>query len=51
MTDKEQSDFDSPWKDILESYFMEFMSFFFLKAYNDIDGNLTNLVIIYGDSE
>jgi hypothetical protein len=35
--EKEQSDFDSPWKDILESYFMEFMAFFFPQAYNDID--------------
>jgi len=37
MTNKEQSDFDSPWKDILESYFMEFMAFFFPQAYRDID--------------
>jgi hypothetical protein len=37
MTDKEQSDFDSPWKDILESYFAEFMAFFFPQAYVDID--------------
>jgi hypothetical protein len=37
MTDKEQADFDSPWKDILESYFAEFMAFFFPQAYADID--------------
>jgi hypothetical protein len=37
MTDKEQADFDSPWKDILESYFAEFMAFFFPQAYVDID--------------
>lgn len=37
MTDKEQSDFDSPWKDILEAYFKEFISFFFPQAYNDIE--------------
>ena len=37
MTDREQSDFDSPWKDILESYFAEFMAFFFPQAYVDID--------------
>jgi hypothetical protein len=37
VTDKEQSEFDSPWKDILESYFMEFISFFFPQAYDDIE--------------
>lgn len=35
MNDK-QFDFDTPWKDILEYYFQDFMAFFFPKAYNDI---------------
>jgi hypothetical protein len=35
MTDKEQSDFDSPWKDMLDSYFEEFITFFFPQAYTD----------------
>jgi hypothetical protein len=29
--------YDSPWKDILEIYFQEFMEFFFPAAYNQID--------------
>ncbi len=33
MTD----DYDSPWKDILERYFAQFMAFFFPEAYADID--------------
>jgi hypothetical protein len=37
VTDKEQSEFDSPWKDILEAYFKEFISFFFPQAYDDIE--------------
>ena len=35
MTDHD--DFDSPWKDILELYFAEFMAFFFPEAHTDID--------------
>ena len=35
MTDRD--DYDSPWKDILELYFAEFMAFFFPKAHADID--------------
>ena len=30
-------DFDSPWKEIIEWYFAEFMSFFFPQAYAEID--------------
>jgi hypothetical protein len=33
MTD----DFDSPWKDVLERYFPDFMAFFFPEAHTDID--------------
>ncbi len=33
MTD----DYDSPWKDILERYFSQFMAFFFPEAHADID--------------
>lgn len=29
-------DFDTPWKDVLENYFQEFMEFFFPDAANDI---------------
>ncbi len=37
MTEKGQFDFDSPWKDILDSYFEDFISFFFPQLYIDID--------------
>ncbi|HGE72812.1 TPA: hypothetical protein ENX78_18400 [Candidatus Poribacteria bacterium] len=37
MNDIGKSDFDSPWKDILEIYFTEFMSFFFPQVHYDID--------------
>jgi hypothetical protein len=37
MNDLNKSDFDSPWKDMLENYFAEFMSFFFPQAYSDIE--------------
>ena len=30
-------DYDSPWKDILDSYFVEFMLFFFPDAHKEID--------------
>ena len=33
----EHDDYDSPWKDILELYFAEFMAFFFPQAHADID--------------
>ena len=32
-----RDDYDSPWKEILELYFAEFMAFFFPKAHADID--------------
>ncbi len=32
-----KDDYDSPWKDVLENYFFEFLEFFFPKAYRDID--------------
>lgn len=31
------TDFDSPWKEMLENYFPDFMAFFFPEAYQDID--------------
>jgi hypothetical protein len=31
------TEYDSPWKDILQIYFPEFMQFFFPNAYNEID--------------
>ena len=30
-------DYDSPWKEILEGYFPDFMAFFFPQAHRDID--------------
>ncbi len=30
-------EYDSPWKEILEDYFEDFMAFFFPKAHQDID--------------
>ncbi|WP_448572434.1 hypothetical protein, partial [Trichothermofontia sp.] len=32
-----RADYDSPWKDILETYFTDFMAFFFPAVYADID--------------
>ena len=35
---KEKDDqYDSPWKDVIEQYFAEFMTFFFPKAFEEID--------------
>ena len=31
------SDYDSPWKEMLEGYFPDFMAFFFPEAFGDID--------------
>ena len=30
-------DYDSPWKDVIEHYFVEFMAFFFPQIYADLD--------------
>ena len=30
-------DYDSPWKEMLESYFPDFMAFFFSAAHQDIN--------------
>jgi hypothetical protein len=32
-----KDDYNTPWKDILENYFFEFLEFFFPEAYRDID--------------
>lgn len=32
-----RDEFDSPWKDILEAYFQQFMQFFFPQIHNDVD--------------
>ena len=37
MVEPLRDDFDSPWKDLLEKYFQQFMEFFFPKAATDID--------------
>lgn len=34
-----QTEFDSPWKDILEQYFEDFLRFFLPTAYDEIDWN------------
>ena len=34
---QERSDYDSPWKEVLEIYFEQFMEFFFPTAHADID--------------
>ncbi len=31
------SDYDTPWKEVIEQYFPEFIAFFFPQAYGDID--------------
>jgi len=31
------AEYDSPWKEIIEQYFPEFIVFFFPDAYQDID--------------
>ncbi len=36
---EQQDEFDSPWKDILEVYFQDFMQFFFPQIHADIDWN------------
>ncbi|NHZ72714.1 MAG: transposase [Aquificales bacterium] len=36
-TSTSQPDYDSPWKEIIEQYFPEFMRFFFPQAYEEID--------------
>jgi len=33
----QRSDYDSPWKEIIEQFFPEFIAFFFPHIYNDID--------------
>ncbi len=32
-------DYDTPWKEVIEEYFTEFIAFFFPQAYKDIDWN------------
>ena len=32
-----QNDYDTPWKDVLEAYFKEFLEFFFPDAARDVD--------------
>ncbi|MDQ1329001.1 MAG: hypothetical protein QG641_2287 [Candidatus Poribacteria bacterium] len=34
---KKRANLDTPWKDVLNSYFPEFIAFFFSTIYNDID--------------
>ena len=39
MTDNNTSSFDSPWKEVVETYLPEFIAFFFPEAYAAIDWN------------
>lgn len=34
---EQRDEFDSPWKDVLEAYFQDFMRFFFPQIHGDID--------------
>ncbi len=34
---KQKEDYDSPWKEIIEELFEQFMEFFFPKIYKNID--------------
>ena len=36
-----QTEFDTPWKDILQEYFADFMQFFFPQAHEEIEWTLT----------
>jgi hypothetical protein len=57
MTDNPQTEFDSPWKDILERYFEDFMLFFFPQAHRRIDWTKKHefldkeLLSVVGDAE
>jgi hypothetical protein len=54
---KKQTDLDTPWKDILNSYFPEFIAFFFPAIYSDIDWTKKHIFLdkelqqIAGDSK
>ncbi|HEX4950162.1 MAG TPA: hypothetical protein VFZ34_26080 [Blastocatellia bacterium] len=37
MPPTEQADYDSPWKDVIEAFFIEFMQFFFPRIHKQID--------------
>ncbi len=39
VSDTQQNDYDSPWKDMLNDYFQEFMAFFFPDVEQEIDWN------------
>mgnify|MGYP001793067871 FL=1 len=57
MIDNPQTEFDSPWKDILERYFEDFMLFFFPQAHRRIDWTQKpefldkELLSVVGDAE
>ena len=57
MIDNPQTEFDSPWKDILERYFEDFMLFFFPQAHRRIDWTRKpefldkELLSVVGDAE
>ena len=39
MQPQGNDDYDSPWKNIIDAYFPQFMTFFFPKAPDEIDWN------------
>ena len=57
MTNNPQTKFDSPWKDVLERYFEDFMLFFFPQAHRRIDWTRKvefldkELLSVVGDAE
>ena len=57
MTDNPQTKFDSPWKDVLERYFEDFMLFLFPQAHRRIDWTKKvefldkELLSVVGDAE
>jgi len=40
MTEKLPTNYDSPWKEMIEIYFPQFLQFFFPQVYNEIDWSL-----------
>ena len=37
MANNQPDEYDSPWKEVIETYFQDFMAFFFLQAHAEIN--------------
>jgi hypothetical protein len=37
MVNNQPDEYDSPWKEVIETYFQDFMAFFFLQAHAEIN--------------